>query len=37
MSLEWRTSSRSTNQGGACVEVAVLPSRDLIKRIMEAM
>jgi Domain of unknown function (DUF397) len=26
MSLEWRTSSRSTNQGGECVEVAVLPS-----------
>lgn len=26
MSVEWRKSSRSTNQGGACVEVAALPS-----------
>lgn len=25
MNLLWRKSRRSTNQGGACVEVAVLP------------
>lgn len=31
MNLEWRKSSRSTNQGGACVEVAALPGAIAIR------
>ena len=31
MDLNWRKSSRSDTQGGACVEVATLPDRVLIR------
>ncbi|MCO6006652.1 DUF397 domain-containing protein [Actinoallomurus purpureus] len=33
----WRKSSRSGAQQGDCVEIAVVESRELIKRVVETM